>query len=116
MLRRITGAGIVASEFAQLCESLQEDGEQALAAVRQAALSRRFDVKQAVTVVRMIGDLSPFDKVEAAIIMYRALMNPSSFPLVLDTFPDPADRENLCHRLDIRLDESGKVVSGKPSK
>lgn len=106
-------AGIGSAEFAQLCDLLQEDGDRALEAVRQTALSRRFDIKQAVKVVTMIGDLSPFDKVEAATILYGALINPTSFPLVLDTFEDPADRENLCHRLDITLDESGNVVPSK---
>lgn len=48
---------------------------------------------------------------EAAVIVYGSLMNKDSFPLVLSCFPDPADRENVCHRLGIRIDDTGRVVA-----
>lgn len=61
-------------------------------------MSRSFDIKQALQVVRLIGEISPFDKLEAASMMYTRLINKSSFDLILNQFEDPADRENLKHR------------------
>ena len=94
--------------------TLLEDGDKALTAVKQVALTRQFDIKQATEVVNTIGELSPFEKVEAAVIMYNCLINKDSYNLILDCFPVAADRDNICHRLKVEVTPSGEVVRRKP--
>lgn len=101
--------GVPDKKFKSILASLEEDGDKALSTLRQVAVSNRFDVKQGVAVVKAISKLSPFDMVESAIVMYESLINVDSFPLVLECFPDQADRDNICHRLQIKVDASGAV-------
>lgn len=103
-------AGMPAASFEQLLKVLTEDGDKALEAVRQVATSHEFDIKQACRIVETIGELSPFDKIEAAVLMYATLMNKDSYTLVLNQFEDKADRDNICHRLGVSVDESGAIV------
>jgi len=110
LMRNMKAKGIPDVQFQQLLQVLKEDGDAAIAAIRQVAASHEFDIKQACRVVEAIGELSPFDKIEAAVLMYPTLMNKDSFTLVLNQFPDDADRDNICHRLGVTVDESGAIV------
>lgn len=93
--------------------SLAEDGsgEHALAVVRQMSLTRSFDVKQAVQLVKAVGVLSPFDQIEAAVLLYSRVLNPDSFHLVLACFEDLGDRDNIMHRLGVVVQADGSVVA-----
>jgi hypothetical protein len=46
------------------------------------ALQRRFDAKQAVSLLKTLEGISPFDKLEAAVALHPAMMAPSSFLMV----------------------------------
>lgn len=109
LMGQMEAAGMHASEFDQLCTRMTEESDTAIATLRQVALSRSFDIKQATRVVQLVGEVSPFDRVEAAILMFDSLINTDSFPLVLDTFEDAVDRDNICHRLEISLDDAGRI-------
>lgn len=62
-MKKMDSVGINDEEFQKLLSIIEHDPEEALQYIRQVSLSRLFDVKQASEVVRLMGDLSPFDKV-----------------------------------------------------
>jgi len=110
LMRNMKAKGVADVNFQQLLKVLTDDGDKALDAVRQVAASHEFDIKQACRIVETVGELSPFDKIEAAVLMYGTLMNKDSFTLVLNQFEDAADRDNITHRLGVSVDESGAIV------
>lgn len=94
-------------------KSLGEDGmtDHALGAVKQMAMGRKFDARQAAELINALGVISPFDKVEGCCSLYPdALLHKSSFPtLLIDCFEDPVDRENVTHRLGLVLRADGSI-------
>jgi hypothetical protein len=116
LMATMSNRGVPDAPFAQLVntlEALAADGhsDSAIGAVRQMSLGREFDVKQAVTLVNVIGQLSPFDKVDAAVALFPTLMSTQSFAVILNTcFEDREDRNNIAHRLGITVSDSGKVT------
>jgi hypothetical protein len=58
----------------------------------------------------LIGPLAPFEKVDLACLLYQRILTTESFQLVVNTFHDKEERENLIHRLGI------KNVSGASSE
>lgn len=116
LMSDMAARGVPDDEFATLLvtlRSLADEGaaEQAMATVRQMALTRAFDVRQAVQLVEAIGEVSPFDKLEAAVTLYGSVMNKESYPLVLACFDDAVERDNICHRLGIAVDASGRILA-----
>jgi len=85
------------------------EGERALGAVRQMALGRAFDARQAVTLLQAAGAISPFDKLEAALALFPALLARQSFLLLLNEFDDAQDRANILHRLGLRVGADGEL-------
>lgn len=59
-----------------------------------------------------MGPLVPFEKFDLACMLYERVLNKDSFQLIVNTFPDPQERDNLIHRLG--LDKS-KHSKGAPS-
>lgn len=110
LMQKMKDKGIPDVQFQQLVTLLGEDPDQAMAKVKQVAATREFDIKQATRLVATVGELSPFDKIEAAVLMYPTIMNKDSFGLVLNEFTDPADRDNVCHRLGITVGEDGSIT------
>lgn len=47
----------------------------------------------------LVGPFSPFEKYDLACLLYTKILNKESFQLVINTFEDVRDRENLIHRL-----------------
>lgn len=119
LMAQMDSRGVPDGEFATLLatlNSLADDGGElgdaaALDAVRQMALTRAFDARQAAQLVSAIGRISPFEQVEAAVLLYHSLLHKESFGLVLSCFPDPADRDNVAHRLGLSVDDAGRVVT-----
>lgn len=119
LMAQMDSRGVPDGEFATLLatlNSLADDGGElgdaaALDAVRQMALTRAFDARQAAQLVSAIGRISPFEQVEAAVLLYNSLLHKESFGLVLSCFPDPADRDNVAHRLGLSVDDAGRVVT-----
>lgn len=99
-------AGLVNTLHALAAEG---EGERALSAVRQMALGRAFDARQAVTLLQATGAITPFDKLEAAVVLYHALLARQSFLLLLNEFEDPQDRANILHRLGKRVGADGEL-------
>ena len=121
LMGRMESRGVGSAAFAALLSclrSLAEDGltDHALSVVKQMAVGRKFDARQATELVNTLGALSPFEKMEAACALYPgALLHPASLPtLLLDCFEDATDRENVCHRLGIVVSATG-VISEAPT-
>jgi len=59
-----------------------------------------------------IGNIAPFDKFELACLLYDRIINKESFQLLVNTFEDPIERDNLIHRLklDKELVNSCKIL------
>lgn len=115
LMGQMKARGVPDAEFVVLVNTLQEladEGlaEHCLAAVRQMALGRALDVKQAATLTNTLGLISPFDKVEAAVALYPCLLNPSSLPILLACFEDKGDADNVCHRLGVAVGPTGEVT------
>ena len=96
--------GVDEAELLQVTSAIDLDPDRAIEGLRQLALTRRFDAKQARSVVAQIGEVSQFDQVEAAVILYPALMNAESFHVLLGAFEDDDDRANVCTRLRLDLE------------
>jgi hypothetical protein len=60
---------------------------------------RQFLAKQGMELLLRVGDQAPFDKVELACLIYERMVNKSSFQLIINTFEDPVERDNLIHRV-----------------
>ena len=68
--------------------------------------TRAFLAKQAMDILVIVGPHSPFEKYDLACLLYTKVLNKGSFQLVVNTFEDVNDRENLIHRL--KLNNKGK--------
>lgn len=100
--------GVPDEQFATLINTLsglaeEGFGDHCLTVVRQMALGRAFDARQATLMIRTIGQVSPFEKLEAAVMLYPTLLSPESFLVVLDAFEDGGDRDNVLHRLGLKV-------------
>ncbi len=102
-------AAVADDEFAALCWTIRSEPSSCINSAETFSVGRLFTAHQAANLVRMVQELSPFDAMELAILLYSKLLNPESFQLVINAFEDPSDRDNLCHRLGITPD--GKALS-----
>ena len=60
----------------------------------------------------LVGPFSPFEKHDLACLLYKKILNKGAFQLIVNTFDDIHDRQNLIHRL--KLDNRfNKVNSGE---
>ncbi len=114
LMKDMQARGVPDAEFVQLINTLQllaDDGESdsCLAAVRQFALGRAFNARQAAAMVQTMGALSPFDKLECAVALFPTLMSRESFQIVLGEFEDGGDRDNILHRLQLQQAIGGEL-------
>eukprot|EP01138_Halocafeteria_seosinensis_P008782 gb/GECG01008976.1/.p1 GENE.gb/GECG01008976.1/~~gb/GECG01008976.1/.p1 ORF type:complete len:229 (+),score=39.90 gb/GECG01008976.1/:1-687(+) len=100
LMTKMESVGITDDEFSEVKSVIREDPDEALRSIKQVSLSRLFDARQAVEVVRLMGEVSPFDKVEAAVVLADALLNSESFTQILDEFEVKEDQENVKHRVE----------------
>ena len=107
LMENMQTVGVSAEEFDGLLDQLKADPDSLLSDIRSVSLTKAFDAKQASRLVAAIGSISPFDQVEAAVMLYDSLINKDSFNLVLAVFPEPADRDNVCHRLGVIRNSDG---------
>lgn len=89
-----------------------------LEAVSQVCLTRAFDARQCIQLVKLVAATSPFDAVEAAVTLFPACLHPlDSFHVVLDEcFADPLDRDNVCHRVGVKMGPGGLLVSTRKAE
>lgn len=101
-----------AIDSAQAAPELREDW---LQVVDQFSLDRKLLAKQAMELMLLIGPLQPFDKFDLAVLLSGRILNTESFQLVINTFEDAAERENLILRLGLdRKDFRGKTSAFTP--
>ncbi|KAJ1419587.1 hypothetical protein B484DRAFT_135405 [Ochromonadaceae sp. CCMP2298] len=60
---------------------------------------RLFLAKQGMELLIKIGVLAPFEKFDLACLLYERIINKDSFQLLVNTFQDEQERDNLIHRL-----------------
>lgn len=96
-------------EFTSLLSSIASDPDNAGSAARTAASTRKLTSHQLAQLVRAVREAAPFDAVEVCVALQPRMINPDAFQLVLNEFPDDADRDNICHRLGLAPD--GKFLS-----
>ena len=63
------------------------------------ATGRLFLAKQGMELLIKIGNIAPFEKFDLACLLYERIINKDSFQLLVNTFPDEQERDNLIHRL-----------------
>jgi hypothetical protein len=67
--------------------------------IDQFSTGRLFLAKQGMELMLIIGPHQPFEKFDLALLLYDRILNPESFQLIINTFEDEAERENLILRL-----------------
>jgi len=70
-----------------------------LATISQFSIGRAFLAKQCMDLMLMIGPIAPFDKTDLACLLFTRILNKESFQLVVNTFDNREDKENLLHFL-----------------
>jgi len=65
---------------------------------------RCFLAKQGMELLIHIGNVAPFEKFDLACLLYERIINKDSFQLLVNTFPDEQERDNLIHRLKLDKD------------
>jgi hypothetical protein len=65
---------------------------------------RSFLAKQGMELLIHIGNVAPFEKFDLACLLYERIINKDSFQLLVNTFPDEQERDNLIHRLKLNKD------------
>ena len=86
-----------------------------LQVIDQFSLDRKLLAKQAMELLLLIGPLQPFEKFDLAVLLSGRILNTESLQLVINTFEDAAERENLILRLGLeRKDLRGKTAAFTP--
>lgn len=76
-----------------------EFDQNAFSLIRQFAATRVFTTHQGVMLMETLKDRDPFMLLEIAIFLYDNTLNCDSFQIILNTFSDPTDRQNVIDRL-----------------
>lgn len=77
---------------------------------------RLFLAKQGMELLIKIGALAPFEKFDLACLLYERIINKDSFQLLINTFQDELERDNLIHRLklkDVKVVKDCKILPEK---
>lgn len=96
---------VSSADFRVLKSLLVCDGvlqENWMETLKQFTAGRSLIAKQAMDIIQLIENDAPFEKFELACYLYEQMINKDSYQLVVNCFPDEADRENLIHRLKIK--------------
>ena len=67
--------------------------------IDQFSTGRLFLAKQGMELMLIIGPHQPFEKYDLALLLYDRILNLESFQLIINTFEDEAERQNLIMRL-----------------
>ena len=65
---------------------------------------RLFLAKQGMELLIRVGNVAPFEKFDLACLLYEKIINKDSFQLLVNTFADELERDNLIHRLKLDKD------------
>jgi hypothetical protein len=112
---------VTKEEFSSICKELFDENnclrEDFLSILKKFAVSRSFIAKQAIDIMNLVSPHAPFERVECALFFYTNIINKDSFQLVLNTFEDESERENLLLRIkgimDKKKDDPSVNISTK---
>lgn len=104
LMSDINQRAISKPEFAILLQSLLDDEnnlkENWMLIIDQfTASGRLFLAKQGMELLSLIGPKAPFEKMDLACLLYDRMINKNSVQLLINTFEDPQEKENLIIRL-----------------
>lgn len=98
--------GILLATILDADNSLREDW---LSIIDQFTSSGRlFLAKQGMELLLRIGQQAPFEKFDLVCMIYDRMLNKNSIQLLVNTFEDPQERENLSHRLKVSAAAAAK--------
>ena len=108
-------------EFQTLLSTLFVDNntleENWLATIDQFSTGGRlFLAKQGMELLIKVGTLAPFEKFDLACLLYERIINKDSFQLLVSTFEDELERDNLIHRLKLPKQMAVKNSAILPEK
>jgi hypothetical protein len=111
----INQRAITKKEFQILIDSVFEDEntlkDDWMSIIDQfTASGRLFLAKQGMELLFRIGGIAPFEKFDLACFLYDRIINKNSFQLLINTFEDEHERENLIHRLKLNKHKKEVVV------
>lgn len=72
----------------------------------QFSTGRKLLAKQCMDLIQLVGPLAPFEKMDLACLLHTRILTPGSFQLIVNTFDDKAERQNLIHRLGLNRSEA----------
>ena len=109
------------AEFRALLKGIQQDVDPSsrLTSIKQFIAGHFFIARHGVELLRAVAP-DTFDMIEIAAEMYGRIINKDMFQLMLNEFSSKEDRENVCYRLGIKLEDGNMSVecpeglSGKP--
>eukprot|EP01038_Epipyxis_sp_PR26KG_P011750 gene11750-15722_t len=114
LMKDINQRAISKAEFHLLIENLFESDKQTLKEnwfeiIQQFTAGERcLLAKQGMDLLVRIGSLAPFEKFDLACFLYDKIINKDSFQLLVNTFDDVIEKENLIHRLKLNKNPTNK--------
>ena len=94
---------LIATIFDESGETLKENWLQIIDQFTSSG--RLFLAKQGMELLLRVGTAAPFEKFDLACLLYERIVNKDSFQLLINTFDDIHERENLIHRLKLNASE-----------
>lgn len=103
-------------EFQELTSMLIDDKTNTLKEgwmkkINQFSSGRAFLAKQCMDLIAFIAPLAPFEKFDLACLLYTRVLSKDSFQLVVNSFEDEIERDNLLHRLGLDKEGSNNMVT-----
>ena len=97
------------AEFRTLLKSIKEEADPStrMTTIKQFISTHSFIARHGVELLRAVAP-DTFDMIDIATEMHEHIINKDSFQLMLNEFTSKEDRENVCHRLGIKLSD-GKM-------
>eukprot|EP01040_Poterioochromonas_malhamensis_P009040 gene9040-9788_t len=69
-----------------------------------------FLAKQGMELLQRVSEQAPFEKFDLACFIYERMINKNSVQLLINTFEDQQERDNLIHRLQLDKDKIHQTV------
>lgn len=105
---------LISTIFDETGETLKENWLQIID--QFTSTGRLFLAKQGMELLLRVGTAAPFEKFDLACLLYERIVNKDSFQLLINTFDDVRERENLIHRLKLNTNEVVASCAIMPEK
>mmetsp|Transcript_22998 Transcript_22998/g.22161 ORF Transcript_22998/g.22161 Transcript_22998/m.22161 type:complete len:358 (-) Transcript_22998:466-1539(-) len=108
LMNTIEKSGMPKIEFDSLIENLIDTSDSSVKSnwrelILESSQRKAFMAKQAIDLVMHVTPYLPFEKFDLACLVYTRMLNKDSFQLIVNSFQDVKDRENLVYRLKLDL-------------